>query len=382
MNASDKPKVLLLSGYHAASHRYWCEQLIGGLEDYRWQLVALPDRHFYWRVRSNALTFAFEYAELKESYDALLATSMVDVCNLRGLMPHLSSIPTILYFHENQFAYPVRPQVKNDQKKPHSNLINAQLTSIYSALSADRLVFNSEYNRDSFFEGARLLFEKMPDGTSKQLLSELPTRTEVIPVPVRDALSVVATSVKNQPLEILWNHRWEYDKQPQVFFAAMQRLLASGFELSLHVVGQSFREVPSCFAEFREAHSHCIVTWGFQPKTVYDQLLERSDIVVSTALHDFQGLGMLEAIAMGCTPVAPRRMAYPEYIADELLYQVVPDTCTTGSIENNEAFEVDKLYQKIASIIESPGQYQCDVQRYKSSGLLPVYDQAIRSVLS
>ncbi len=386
MQSSDAPKVLLLSGYHAASHRYWCEQLTAGLKDYHWQLVALPDRHFYWRVRSNALTFAFEYPELKQHYDVLLATSMVDVCNLRGLMPHLSSIPTILYFHENQFAYPLRSQVKNNQKKNNSNLINAQLTSIYGALSADRLVFNSEYNRDSFYAGARLLLKKMPDGTSKELLSELPVRSEVIPVPVSDELSSHAAPVKNRPVEILWNHRWEYDKQPQVFFAAMKQLLVEGFEISLHVMGQSFREVPSCFAEFRQAHGDCIATWGFQPRDVYHQLLERSDIVVSTALHDFQGLGMLEAIAMGCTPVAPNRMAYPEYIADELLYQVAPDTSNDTSNDTgnakSEAIEAEMLFQKIASVIKTPRQCESDIQRYKSSNLLPVYDRLISSVLS
>lgn len=247
---------------------------------------------------------------------------------------------------------------------------------------ADRLVFNSEYNRDSFFQGAHALFDKMPDGTPKDLMQSLPVRSDVIPVPIRDELSSFASTQINRPVEILWNHRWEYDKQPQVFFAAIRRLISAGFKLSLHIVGQSFRQAPPCFAEFREAHSECILTWGFQPKESYHQILGRSDIVVSTALHDFQGLGMLEAIAAGCTPVAPNRMAYPEYIGDEHLYQISADP----GVDNNEALEIESLFQKLVTTVqntaEHPGPHKIDVQRYRVSELIPVYEKLIRHQLA
>ncbi len=370
---SSDSNVLLLSGYHAASHRYWSEQLVSGLPHFGWTSIALPDRHFYWRVRSNALTFAYQHPAVNENYDLIVATSMVDLCNLRGLLPHLGSASTLLYFHENQFAYP--------QRQANNNLINAQLTSIYSALVADKLVFNSEYNRDSFFEGARQLLAKMPDGTPKNLLDELPTRSIVVPVPVREELSSLMTANNNKTVEILWNHRWEYDKQPQVFFAAIKKLLATGVRVSLHVMGQSFRQTPDCFNEFQKDHGDCIVTWGFQPIEKYQQILASADIVVSAALHDFQGLGMQEAIAAGCIPIAPDRMAYPEYICKEYLYSVTaPDSATLS-----EAQEVDMLYQKLLWIIETSAKptvrLQTAIQRYKTSELLPIYDRLISSLI-
>jgi len=120
----DKQRILLLSAYDASSHRYWRELLADRLTDFDWAVVALPDRHFYWRIRSNALTYALQHRDiLAEGYDLILATSMVDLCGLRGLLPAISQIPTVLYFHENQFAYPVR--------KPSSNIINSQLVSVY-----------------------------------------------------------------------------------------------------------------------------------------------------------------------------------------------------------------------------------------------------------
>ena len=376
--------ILLLSGYHAASHRYWCDQLIEGLPEFNWTQVALPDRHFYWRIRSNALSFAFQNPQLSaKKFDLLVATSMVDVCNLRGLLPHLSQVPVVLYFHENQFAYPERNPA-GAEGRTNSNLINAQLTTVYSALAADRLVFNSGYNRDSFFEGARALFAKMPDGTPADLLDHLPALSQVIPVPLSGYASELAAKNNNsidkklrgRPVEVVWNHRWEYDKQPQVFFAALEKLIEEGYSLSVHVMGQSFREVPQCFTDFCKDHPDVVTTQGHQPVEEYRRVLAGADIVVSAALHDFQGLGMLEAIAAGCIPVAPHRMAYPEYIPEELLYQ--PD-----AVEENEVAVLhQKLVQVIGGEIDESVLKNIGINGYTQSVVIPAYRQLFTGVIS
>ena len=388
--SSSAPDILLLSGYHAASHRYWCEQLIDGLPEFNWTQVALPDRHFHWRIRSNALSFAYQNPQItSRKFDLLVATSMVDVCNLRGLLPQLSQVPVVLYFHENQFAYPERisgPQQKQNspERQQKSNLINAQLTTVYSALASDRLVFNSGHNKETFFKGARALFAKMPDGTPDDLLNHLPALSQVIPVPLSGDVS--ETSDRNscarykkshkRPVEIVWNHRWEYDKQPQVFFAAIEKLIAEGYRLSVHVMGQSFREVPDCFTEFRKNHADFVATWSHQPVEEYRRVLAGADIVVSAALHDFQGLGMLEAIAAGCIPVAPQRMAYPEYMPQELLYQ--PDT--------DEELEVQALHQKLVQVIEGDIEdsvlRDIYIDRYAYSTVLPEYRKLFAGLIS
>jgi len=393
-----RPNILLLSGYHAASHRYWCEQLVGGLSEYNWTQVTLPDRHFYWRIRSNALSFAFQNPELNsQRFDLVVATSMVDLCNLRGLLPHLGQVPSVLYFHENQFVYPERNS-GNAEHKQNSNLINAQLTTVYSALAADALVFNSEYNKTTFFTGARALFEKMPDGTPDSLLDQLPQLSQVIPVPISDDLAgdVVHKNRRNRRVEIVWNHRWEYDKQPQVFFAALEKLIEDGYELVVHVMGQSFRDIPNCFTEFRREHVEYVATWGHQSVDVYRQVLESADIVVSAALHDFQGLGMMEAIAAGCMPVAPDRMAYPDYIPAELLY--MPDaladpykarqntTSQNEEIPNSKVPEVQALYQKLVQVFEGEIKdtvlSNSDISRYTCSEVLPNYQQLFTNLIS
>ncbi|HAU17476.1 MAG TPA: DUF3524 domain-containing protein, partial [Marinobacter adhaerens] len=100
------PRILLLSGYDAASHRRWREQLSAMFPRYEWQFLALPPRFFRWRIRGNPLSWLNEPL-LQESWDLIIATSMVDLATLRGLHPRLANTPCLLYMHENQFAFPV-----------------------------------------------------------------------------------------------------------------------------------------------------------------------------------------------------------------------------------------------------------------------------------
>ena len=77
-NERKKSKILLLSGYDAASHRYWRNLLGEKLPQFEWTQLALPNRHFSWRVRGSSLNFAFQYQrEISKDYDLVVATSMV-----------------------------------------------------------------------------------------------------------------------------------------------------------------------------------------------------------------------------------------------------------------------------------------------------------------
>jgi glycosyltransferase involved in cell wall biosynthesis len=243
---------------------------------------------------------------------------MTDLATLRGLVPRLSSVPALVYFHENQFAYPVEQAHPRDQ-------VHHQITQIYTALAADRVLFNSDYNRVSFLEGARRLLAKMPDGVPQGWDAQIAERSEILPVPL-DAPFFQTPEPSNGPLHLLWNHRWEYDKEPARFFAALALLRAWGVPFCLHVVGQQFRTQPACFAEARETFREQIQTWGYlADRSAYQRLLRRCDLVISTALHEFQGLSVLEACASGCLPLVPDRLAYPQFIPDLWRYPSTPE---------------------------------------------------------
>ena len=55
------------------------------------------------------------------------------------------------------------------------------------------------------------------------------------------------------------------------------------------------------------------------------RLQQEADVVVSTALHEFQGLAVMQAVAAGCVPVVPDRLAYRETYAEEFRYPSCPD---------------------------------------------------------
>jgi glycosyltransferase involved in cell wall biosynthesis len=357
-----KPSVLLLSAYDAASHRYWRNWLTGTLGEYQWTVVALADRHFYWRVRSNALTYITHHREiLDRHYDLIVATSMTDLATLRGLMPSLARVPTVVYCHENQFAYPL-----SENHRHKSNIINAQLNSVFTALAADKLLFNSDYNRHTFFAGAKALFKKMPDGVKANLLDQCESNAQTLAVPIT-VTPTRQTEKKSLPPEIVWNHRWEYDKQPEIFFHSMSRLSEQGHHFRLHVVGQSFRTVPACFDEAKVKLAKHIANWGFLPVDDYHQVLSQADIVVSTAAHDFQGLSMLEAICCGCVPVAPKRVAYPEYIPASLMYD-----------PHNE---VESLTALLHNLLQDGLPPVPDVTHYTGQALVERYKHVLQHAL-
>ena len=55
-------------------------------------------------------------------------------------------------------------------------------------------------------------------------------------------------------------------------------------------------------------------------KNKYYALLAKSSVVVSFALQENFGYGIAEAAYLGCIPVVPNRLVYPELYTDECLY--------------------------------------------------------------
>jgi len=55
-------------------------------------------------------------------------------------------------------------------------------------------------------------------------------------------------------------------------------------------------------------------------KENYYELLGKSKVVVSFALQENFGIGINEAVELGCIPVLPNRLVYPEFYNNEYLY--------------------------------------------------------------
>jgi len=316
--------ILLLSAYDAVSHQYWHKNLVENLSEHQWTVLCLEPRYFSWRIRGNSLSWAFNEREtLEKEYDLLIATSMVDLNGLRGFVPSLGQIPNILYFHENQFAYPPSPaKNQNRDKKAQNKHLEAKIVSLYSALCADQIIFNSNHNRDTFFLGVKNLLHSLPDHIPKNIPETLQEKSSVLPVPIVASAFHMKKKHEHNKLQVVWNHRWEYDKGPERLHACIQALPKDCL-CEFHIVGQGFRNTPEIFelikAELKKTKA--LGHWGYiEDTTQYKELLLHADVVLSTALHDFQGLSVLEAVAAGCVPVVPDRLAYPEFFSSQYRY--------------------------------------------------------------
>lgn len=332
---SIRGRALLLSAYDAASHRLWRERLVSLFPSIEWTVLFLPARHFNWRIRGNSLAWAYrERHILEQKYDFLIATSMVDLSTLRGFVPALTNVPSLVYFHENQFSYPAGSQRQEN--------VEPQLVPLYAALCANIIVFNSHHNRDSFLEGARRLFKRLPDQIPSQIINAL-EKSLVIAVPLTDSTlsgsntdidtseNMQARSQASDYLEVVWNHRWEYDKGIERLLEVVKLIHKNQLPIRLHILGESFRNQPAQFAEIESLlieHASQLAMdrgrFGFiEGHGDYRKFLRQCDCVLSTALHDFQGLAVQEACLAGCTPLAPDALVYPEYLDGQFLYSVV-----------------------------------------------------------
>ncbi|MCA9321493.1 MAG: DUF3524 domain-containing protein [Planctomycetes bacterium] len=309
-------RILALEPWHGGSHGRFLNGLIANVDaDFR--VLSLPARAWKWRMRLAAPWFADQIRARgwkAGDFDLIFATSLFDLPTFVGMAPaSFAALPRILYWHENQLAYPVREDHERDR--------HFGVTNLLSALAADLNLFNSNYNLESLVGGAAEFLSKAPDSTLSPVGPRIAAKSAVLPVPIDDdAFDALAKRPPGPPI-VVWNHRWEHDKGPDAFFEAVLALADEELPFRITVLGQRFRNAPSIFSRAEAQLGDRIEHWGPLPdRSGYLRCLGRASVVVSTARHEFQGLAMLEATAAGARPLAPRRLAYPEFLPDDCLY--------------------------------------------------------------
>lgn len=364
--------VLYLDPYHTASHRALAVALSRGSR-HRIALRTLAARKWKWRMRGAALAMEKEIRALDQPPEVLVTTDFMNVPELLALTRDLWRRPVgvITYFHENQLTYPA---LSTDVRDFHFGLVN-----IHSALASDRVLFNSRFHMEEFLEAVDTLMKRMPDHRPEGVAGRIRERAQVLGVPLdlegMEEARRRASTREGRPL-ILWNHRWEEDRNPGDFFRAMETLDAMAEEgrapdFGIAVAGQTYQERPAVFEEFRARLERRIAHWGYaRSREDYLALLARSSVVVSTSRHEFFGLSVMEAVFMGCAPVLPRRLTYPAIAAGrgEFLYD-----------------DPEEIPGKVAVLLGAGGTVDLEplrrrLQVHEASRVIAAWDRLIETV--
>lgn len=306
-------RVLLVEPYFTGSHRSWAEGIARhSRHDVR--LVTHAGGFWKWRMQGAALTLAVEIEAQMERPDVLLVSEMVHVPALLGFArAALHDVPVVVYLHENQLTYPLPEGVSPDHTYAMTNWL--------SLAAADRVLFNSDYHRRDLLAALPRFLRNFPDHRHVALLEGVAAKCEVLPVGV-DAELFDRVRCESEPPLVLWNHRWEYDKDPAAFFRALGDVADAGVEFRVAVAGQQYQTIPPEFEAGRARLGDRVVHFGTASDDAYRTLLSAADVVVSTAHHEFFGVAVVEAVAAGAMPVLPDRLSYPELVpsAEPYLY--------------------------------------------------------------
>ncbi len=334
-------KVLALEPYHGGSHKAFLDGW-SSRSAHQWTILGLPPYKWKWRMRHAAVTFARQVEELVAAgrrWDVLFCSDMLNLAEFVGLLPAevRSALGSrrIVYFHENQLTYPVRQENERDYQFAFTNLT--------SALAADEVWFNSAFHRDALLEAATDLLRRMPDHQPLEIIEAIRRRSQVHWPGIAERPPRGAR--RPGPLRILWAARWEHDKNPEAFFEALGQLETRGRDFRVSVIGEQFRDTPPVFDQARLRFADRIDRWGHQPsRAEYDAALAEADVIVSTANHEFFGISVVEAIAAGAFPLLPRRLSYPELLADDPR----PDDFLYEGTAGQLAGRLDALCQRLA----------------------------------
>ncbi|NWU97194.1 GTDC1 protein, partial [Upupa epops] len=167
--------VLLIEAFYGGSHKQLMDLLQEELQE-DCVLCTLPAKKWHWKARTAALYF-MQAVPPSTNYRILFASSVLNLAELAALRPDLGKLKKVLYFHENQLAYPVQKHQERDFQYGYNQIL--------SCLVADVVVFNSAFNMESFLTSIGKFMKLIPDHRPKDLEKMIRPKCQVLYFPVR-----------------------------------------------------------------------------------------------------------------------------------------------------------------------------------------------------
>ncbi len=364
--------IVLIEPYFTGSHADWAQ----GYRRYsrhHIELLTLPGKFWKWRMHGGAISLATAYQQQQYKPDLILSTDMLDLTTfLACTRKQTHSIPTAIYFHENQLSYPWQTDDRDVQyqRDHHYGFINYA-----SAVTSDLICFNSNYHYQSFVYELKKFLNRFPDFRQTHRIEEVKQKSKICYLGLElDRLDAGRVSPFSEPL-VLWNHRWEYDKNADEFFAALFQVADMDISFKVAVLGESFAQKPEPFMRAKQILGDRIVQWGYvKEESEYIQWLWRAHVLPVTSIQEFFGASVVEGIYCNCYPLLPKRLSYPELIPA----QTYPQHFYTHRQE---------LVQKLAMVLsdvpdlEKRSLRHC-VERFNWKQMAVYYDDLFESLIN
>jgi glycosyltransferase involved in cell wall biosynthesis len=314
-------RVLGFEPFDAGSHEA-IRRSISRHSRHDWTWVTSAGRAWKWRMRTAAIHMTDGLESLHERkgpFDIVVASSLMSLADLRAFWDRagMPRAAFVLSMHENQAAYPEGHATAVSRDRD----VHFALTNLTSMLAADRVIFNSRWNRESFLDGIEALLRHAPEPAFRGIRPRLASSSVVLWPPVEGPPADTGDVTRplcepGEPIRVVWPHRWEHDKGPEELLAIARGCTVRA-NLRWTILGQSFERVPEAMRAFQEEFRDRIDHMGFvESRREYWKRLHRCDWVLSTARHEFFGIAVVEALLAGCLPWLPDRLSYSEIIPD------------------------------------------------------------------
>lgn len=350
-------RVMILESHGSGSHA----RVIELLKRYsRHSVTDLQLETGHWR--SLALTAHYQLAarvrEQRAAPDILVLSGGMNVPALLTLLPpSWQHVPRVVYFHESQWTYPA----------PAGDVRPYLIQHLDAVLVADDVWFNSNHHRSVFLSSLSMIeHERGLDGMIQRVRQRLLDHSRVVYPPVALDSPCDGRGLY-QGVRILWNARWENDKRPDRFLALLKYLESYGCIPEISIVGTRGAAVSEIQSQHRErirVHRH------YSDRRAYEEALRGSGVVVSTADHEFFGIGVLEAVLTGSIPVLPDSLAYPETLPSAWFYR-------PGDIEELAR----SILQATAAGDVLWDMHRSDAARFLPSRTVPVWDENLERIV-
>ena len=307
--------VLALQPWDKGSHLAVRES-IGRHSAHNWTWLTRKGRMPRWRLRFAGLDFAREVREQGRAYDAVFATSMCSLADFRATAPRsIANLPHVLYMHENQAVYPSSAGARKTDVERDVHLVFTNLASIEAA---DRVLWNSAFNRDSFVEGVAEILQHAPEPSEGGWEERLRAKSEIAWPPVEVLHNPRDDRYPTDVIRVAWPHRWEHDKGCEDLLELVRsNPTQKKVPVWFFILGIRQEAVPEPMKRLLEEFGDRIVHFdGNADRATYLNALRTCDWVTSTAHHEFFGIGVCEALLCGCLPWLPDRLSYPELVPE------------------------------------------------------------------